>query len=151
MQLVRIKSAEEMLSKVKEHWSKQDYGIFSAAVADYRPTIVSDQKIKKNDDNLHIDFVKNPDILAWAGQHKTAQKLVGFELETNNATEYGMKKLQSKNLDMIVINTLEDKGAGFAHDTNKISILDSHNNLLSFELKPKSAVAGDIVDYMIKL
>ena len=151
LQLVRIKSAEEMLSKVQKHWSKQDFGIFSAAVADYRPTTVSDQKIKKNDDNLHIDFVKNPDILAWAGQHKTAQKLVGFALETNNATEYGMKKLQAKNLDMIVINTLEDNGAGFAHDTNKISILDSHNNLLSFELKPKSAVAEDIVDYMIKL
>jgi phosphopantothenoylcysteine decarboxylase/phosphopantothenate--cysteine ligase len=95
--------------------------------------------------------VKNPDILAWAGKNKTAQKLIGFALETNNATEYGMKKLQAKNLDMIVINTLEDKGAGFAHDTNKISILDSHNNLLSFELKPKSAVAADIVDYMIKL
>jgi phosphopantothenoylcysteine decarboxylase/phosphopantothenate--cysteine ligase len=151
LQLVRIKSAEEMLSKVQEHWSKQDFGIFSAAVADYRPTTVSDQKIKKNDEDLHIDLVKNPDILAWAGQHKEAQKLVGFALETNNATEYGMKKLQSKNLDMIVINTLEDKGAGFAHDTNKISILDSHNNLLSFELKPKSAVAEDIVDYMIKL
>jgi phosphopantothenoylcysteine decarboxylase/phosphopantothenate--cysteine ligase len=151
LQLVRIQSAEEMLSKVQEHWSSQDFGIFSAAVADYRPTIVSDQKIKKNDEDLHIDLVKNPDILAWAGQHKTTQKLVGFALETNNANEYGMKKLQAKNLDMIVINTLEDNGAGFAHDTNKISILDSHNNLLSFELKPKSAVAADIVDYMIKL
>lgn len=151
LQLVRIKSAEEMLSKVQENWSNQDFGIFSAAVADYRPLTISDQKIKKNDDNLHIDLVKNPDILAWAGQHKKGQKLVGFALETNNATEYGMKKLQTKNLDMIVINTLEDNGAGFAHDTNKISILDSHNNLLSFELKPKSAVATDIVDYMIKL
>jgi len=151
LQLIRIKSAEEMLMHVQEHWSTMNFGIFSAAVADYRPISVASQKIKKESEDLSLDLIKNPDILAWAGMNKTKQKLVGFALETNNATAFGMKKLQAKNLDMIIINTLEDKGAGFAHDTNKITILDSHNNLTSFELKPKSEVATDIVDFMIKL
>ena len=126
-----------------------DGGIFSAAVADYRPLKVEDQKIKKSDDHLVIELVKNPDILAWAGSTKKAnQCLVGFALETTNGVQYAQDKLKRKNLDFIVLNSLEDHGAGFGHDTNKISILDNHNNFSSFELMSKVNVAEDIVKYL---
>jgi phosphopantothenoylcysteine decarboxylase/phosphopantothenate--cysteine ligase len=129
-----------------------DIGIFAAAVADYRPKNVVNEKIKKNDDSLVIEFVKNPDILAWAGSvKKDIQILVGFALETNNMLANGKSKLEKKNLDLIVMNNLSDQGAGFAGDTNKISLLDNHNNLTNFELKSKSEVAKDIVEYLINL
>ena len=150
LQLLRVRSAEEMLKKVQEHWDESQIGIFSAAVADYRPRKAADQKIKKKDDEMAIELVKNPDILGWAGSVKKAgQLLTGFALETNDVVDYATTKLKKKNLNMIVMNSLEDKGAGFAVDTNKISILDDHNNFTSFELKSKSAVAADIVEYLI--
>ena len=150
LHLIKITSADELFLEVKNYWEKMDGGIFSAAVADYKPTEIAQHKIKKSENELIISLTKNVDILNWAGETKTnKQVLVGFALETNNLVENGKSKLQRKNLDFIVLNTLEDKGAGFAKDTNKISIMDVHNNFLSFELKSKSQVASDIVDYFI--
>lgn len=150
LELIRIKTAEEMLSKVMEKWKSADIGIFSAAVADYRPKKTAFQKIKKSDEDLEIELVKNPDILAWSGsEKKNDQLLIGFALETDNLFENAKLKLEKKNLDFIVMNSLEDQGAGFSGDTNKISILDNHNNFTSFELKSKAEVAEDIIEYLI--
>ena len=150
LNITRVQSANEMLDKVKEIWSSCDVGIFAAAVADYRPATIADQKIKKHDEELSLQLIKNPDILKWAGSEKRKnQVLVGFALETKNAIENATKKLMSKNLDHIVINTLEHEGAGFAHDTNKVALLDRHNKITNFELKSKFAVAADIIEYLI--
>ncbi len=144
-----IQSAEEMLAKVQSCWKTMNVGVFAAAVADYRPESPEVQKIKKNEERMTINLVKNPDILAWAGANKTEnQKLVGFALETNDAEKHGFDKLKRKKLDFIVVNTLEDKGAGFGVDTNRIKIIDKSNKLISFELKPKHQVALDIVNYL---
>lgn len=148
LKTVHVRSANEMLAAVQQEWDSCDFGVFSAAVADYRPAEIADQKIKKSEDEMVLKLVKNPDILKWAGENKADQVLVGFALETNNLRENAQKKLEKKNLNFIVMNTLADKGAGFGHDTNKISILDDHNNLRSFELKSKKEVAKDIVDYL---
>jgi phosphopantothenoylcysteine decarboxylase/phosphopantothenate--cysteine ligase len=151
LNIVRVKSADQMFEKVKEHWASCDIGIFSAAVADYRPKTKAIHKIKKSEDELSIDLIKNPDILSWAGNFKKDDQIVvGFALETNDLLQNAKLKLIRKKLDIIVMNSLEDEGAGFAGDTNKISILDKHNNLINFELKSKSAVATDIVEYLIK-
>ena len=151
LNIVRVESAHQMFEKVKEYWGGSDIGIFSAAVADYRPKTKAIHKIKKSEEELSIELIKNPDILSWAGNiKKDNQILVGFALETNNLLENAKLKLDRKNLDIIVMNSLEDIGAGFAGDTNKISILDKHNNLINFELKSKSKVAFDIVEYLIK-
>lgn len=149
LDLIKIRSAEQMLSVVQNVWSECDLGVFAAAVADYRPKNPATEKIKKKSDDLTIELVKNPDILNWAGEQKRDnQYLVGFALETENLKENATKKLIKKNLNMIVMNSLKDSGAGFGVDTNKISILDNRNNLQSFELKPKEAVAKDILDYL---
>ncbi len=151
LKLIAIQSAEEMFTEVQKEWKDSTVGIFSAAVADYRPEVVADQKIKKKDDLLTLTLVKNPDILSWAGANKKEkQVLVGFALETTNAIENGKEKLSRKNLDLIVVNTLEDEGAGFGHDTNKISIIDNHNKITRFELMTKSQTAIEIVDYLKK-
>ena len=150
--LISLNTAVEMLDSVQSVWDNMDIGIFSAAVADYRPKNVVNEKIKKNDDSLVIEFIKNPDVLAWAGSvKKEKQILVGFALETNDMLANGKSKLERKNLDLIVMNNLSDEGAGFAGDTNKISLFDNHNNLTNFELKSKSEVAKDIVEYLINL
>ena len=151
LKLIAIQSAEQMFSEVQKEWKNSTVGIFSAAVADYRPEVVADQKIKKKDDSLTLTLVKNTDILSWAGANKSGQQvLVGFALETTNAIENGKEKLSRKNLDLIVVNTLEDEGAGFGHDTNKISIIDNHNKITRFELMTKSQTAIEIVDYLKK-
>lgn len=149
IEVIQVSTADQMFKEVQKLWPMSDFGIFSAAVADYKPKEQEIKKIKKNKEELSIDLVRNPDILKWAGDHKSNQQtLVGFALETNDLLENGRKKLISKNLDFIILNTLQDKGAGFGVDTNKISILDSHNNLEEFELKPKAEVAKDIVSYL---
>ena len=149
LDLIKVRSAEEMFSAVQNIWGNCDLGVFAAAVADYRPKNEATEKIKKKSDDMTIELVKNPDILNWAGQQKRDnQYLVGFALETENLKENATKKLIKKNLNMIVMNSLKDSGAGFGVDTNKISILDNRNNLQSFELKPKEAVAKDILDYL---
>jgi phosphopantothenoylcysteine decarboxylase/phosphopantothenate--cysteine ligase len=144
-----IQTADEMFNRVKSAWKSMNFGVFTAAVADYRPESPKEQKIKKNENTMTLNLVKNPDILAWAGENKSQnQKLVGFALETNDAEKHGFDKLKRKNLDFIVVNTLEDKGAGFGVDTNRIKIIDKSNKLISFELKPKDKVALDIVNYL---
>jgi phosphopantothenoylcysteine decarboxylase/phosphopantothenate--cysteine ligase len=149
LQLIAIESATEMLQAVQQHWKSADIGIFAAAVADYRPAEMMPQKIKKNDEEMVLRLVKNPDVLQWAGANKRAdQYLMGFALETNDAVENARGKLQRKNLDFIVVNTLEVKGAGFGGETNQISIIDRNNNLISFELKSKTLVAQDIVNFL---
>jgi phosphopantothenoylcysteine decarboxylase/phosphopantothenate--cysteine ligase len=146
LQLIRIETADEMLREVQNHWSKNDIGIFAAAVADYKPKIKSDQKIKKSDENLELELVKNSDILLWASENLSNNQLViGFALETNNSIENALSKLKHKNLDMIVLNSLENKEAGFKKDTNKITILDKHQNQFDFQVKSKSEVANDIL------
>ena len=147
--LINVRSAEEMLKAVQAHFEFCDGGIFAAAVSDYRPAEVADKKIKKSDDTLTLTLTKNPDILFWAGQQKSKKQwLVGFALETNDAIENATKKLKKKNLDAIVVNTLEDKGAGFGHDTNKITILDLNNNSTKFELTSKKEAAKNILDFI---
>ena len=146
--LIPVRSAQEMFEAVQKEWDSSDIGIFSAAVADYRPAEIATEKIKKLDEELSIRLVKNPDILKWAGTTKSKQILVGFALETNDLEANARKKLDAKHLNFIVMNTLSDEGAGFGHNTNKISILDDHNNLKSFELKTKNQVAVDIIEYL---
>jgi phosphopantothenoylcysteine decarboxylase/phosphopantothenate--cysteine ligase len=151
LEIFLVESALEMLDEVQTHWSTCNLGIFAAAVADYRPKKIAEQKIKKSEDNLSIKLIKNPDILAWAGTVKTEKQfLVGFALETNNAVENAKSKLVRKNLDLIVLNTLEDEGAGFKSETNKIYLIDKSNKLTSFELKSKSLVAEDIVNHILE-
>jgi phosphopantothenoylcysteine decarboxylase/phosphopantothenate--cysteine ligase len=146
-----IETALEMFEHVKNHWNKADIGVFSAAVADYRPKEVSLEKIKKNNENLTIELVKNPDILAWAGDNKTEnQYLVGFALETTNEISNAKDKLKRKNLDLIVLNSLKNPHAGFKFETNQVQIIDKCNNLLSFELKNKIDVAKDIVSTVLE-
>lgn len=150
LRLIRVKSAREMAAAVEEEWSNCQIGVFAAAVADYRPKEVHEQKIKKEkEDNLILELVKNPDILAWAGQHKKAdQLLVGFALETQDLEANAAKKLAAKNLDLIVMNTLQDEGVGFGLETNRIRILDKRNKFETFELKSKTDVARDIINYL---
>lgn len=145
--LHRITSAREMLDKVFQFYDKIDIGIASAAVADYAPKEIAKEKIKKNDDQLTIELVKNPDILKTMGEKKTHQFLVGFALETQNEEENAKAKLEKKNLDMIVLNSLRDEGAGFKNDTNKIRIF-TKTGKKEFDLKSKDEVAKDILDFV---
>ncbi|MGC5744844.1 bifunctional phosphopantothenoylcysteine decarboxylase/phosphopantothenate--cysteine ligase CoaBC [Chryseobacterium sp. NFX27] len=147
IQLHKVTSAKEMLNKVFEFYDAVDIGIASAAVADYAPKEVAKEKIKKNDDNLTIELVKNPDILKTMGEKKTHQFLVGFALETQNEEENAKGKLEKKNLDMIVLNSLRDEGAGFKNDTNKIKIF-TKTGKKEFDLKSKDEVAADILDFV---
>lgn len=149
LRIIKVRSAEEMFGAVQENWVQSHIGVFSAAVADYRPEQQVEHKIKKSENELTLNLVKNPDILSWAGANKGDRYLVGFALETNNAVEHAIEKRSRKNLDMIVLNSMQHEGAGFAHDTNRISIIGKDNKLINFELKPKSAVAADIVEYLI--
>ena len=149
LKLIRVKSADQMLEVVQGVWCECQFGVFAAAVADYRPKVQVNQKIKKSDEELTITLTKNPDILKWAGQNKKEnQCLVGFALETNDLKNNATKKLEKKNLNMIVMNSLADSGAGFGVDTNKISILDNRNNFETFELKSKAEVAKDILLFL---
>jgi len=147
IQLHKVTSAKEMLNKVFEFYDRVDIGIASAAVADYAPKEVAKEKIKKNDDSLTIELVKNPDILKTMGEKKTHQFLVGFALETQNEEENAKGKLEKKNLDMIVLNSLRDEGAGFKNDTNKIKIFTKAGKK-EFDLKSKDDVAVDILDFV---
>ncbi|MCW3160867.1 bifunctional phosphopantothenoylcysteine decarboxylase/phosphopantothenate--cysteine ligase CoaBC [Chryseobacterium oryctis] len=145
--LYRVTSAKEMLNKVFEFYENVDVAIASAAVADYAPKEVAKEKIKKNDENLTIELVKNPDILKTMGEKKNHQFLVGFALETQNEEENAKGKLEKKNLDMIVLNSLRDEGAGFKNDTNKIKIF-TKTEKTEFDLKSKDDVAKDILNFV---
>ena len=145
IEIHRITSAKEMFSEVFKYYEISDIAIASAAVADYAPKEIASEKIKKNDDSLTIELVKNPDILKTMGERKSKQFLVGFALETQNEDENALGKLQKKNLDMIVLNSLRDEGAGFKNDTNKIKIF-TKNDRKEFALKAKNEVAKDILN-----
>ncbi len=150
IQLVRVVSADEMYNEVHKHYATVDIAIAAAAVADYRPKTIADQKIKKNDTQLTIDLVKNKDILLSMGELKSQQFIVGFALETENEIENAIGKLKKKNLDAIVLNSLNDSGAGFGKNTNKISFIDKNSAIKTFELKTKAEVALDIINEIIK-
>ena len=123
----------------------------NAAVADYTPKIPSKNKIKKKDQNLTLELVKTKDILEALSQNKSSEQLlVGFALETNNEIDNAKEKLNRKKLDFIVLNSLNDKGAGFINDNNKITIIDKNNNIFKFDLKSKQKVADDIINHIIK-
>ena len=148
--VINVESAAQMLLQVKHHFHENDLVIFAAAVADYTPKEVATQKIKKKTTEFQIDLVKTVDIAAEMGVHKLARQLViGFALETENETENALKKLASKNFDYIVLNSLNDPGAGFTHDTNKISVIDKNKNRTDFPLKSKTEVAHDILEIII--
>jgi len=143
--LFRVTTADEMYAQVKQFASEADILVFAAAVADYKPKEVSPVKVKKQSDTLTLELVKNIDIAQAIGQEKKAYQLsVGFALETDNELANARTKLQTKNLDMIVLNSLQDAGAGFSHDTNKITIIQK-DKITAFDLKSKTEVARDIV------
>ncbi|MFA9389852.1 MAG: phosphopantothenoylcysteine decarboxylase [Prolixibacteraceae bacterium] len=146
---INVTSAVEMYETAMERFPGTNGAVMCAAVADYRPLETSNKKIKRDKGSMHIELVPNPDIAASLGQIKTSEQLlVGFALETNDERENAWLKLKKKNLDFIVLNSLNDKGAGFQTDTNKISIINSDNKIIDFELKSKSLVALDIVEQM---
>lgn len=148
---IRIRSAAQMLEACTKEFTGKDITVMSAAVADYTPITVASEKIKKNTDSFSIELKKTTDILKELGSKKQdKQLLIGFALETNNEKEYALKKLSTKNADMIVLNSLNDNGAGFGHDTNKITIFDRKGNEYSFDTKTKQEVAVDIVNTIIQ-
>ncbi|WP_317047626.1 phosphopantothenoylcysteine decarboxylase [Adhaeribacter pallidiroseus] len=143
-----VVSAEQMYEQCLQLAAQTNIWIFAAAVADYRPKVVADKKIKKKEATLTIELVKNVDIAAALGKFKKPEQLsVGFALETDQETENAQAKLLKKNFDLIILNSLNDSGAGFRHDTNKISIMEKEK-IVNFELKPKLEVARDIVRYI---
>ena len=149
--LIKVQSAQDMLEAVQANWKTCELGIFSAAVADYRPEQVAKQKIKKTADDHSLHLVKNPDILSWASNNRSIQqKVVGFALETNNAKEYALDKLTRKNLDFIVLNEFVKDVSGFQAETNKITIFDKDKNMFEFTLKSKREVAKDILSIVLK-
>ncbi|MBV7270211.1 bifunctional phosphopantothenoylcysteine decarboxylase/phosphopantothenate--cysteine ligase CoaBC [Winogradskyella luteola] len=151
--LVMVKpvvSAEEMYNEVHKHFNTSDIAILSAAVADYRPKTVANKKIKKKDSTFSIELEKTKDILKSLGEIKKHQFLVGFALETNNEIEHAKGKLKSKNLDLIVLNSLQDKGAGFGVSTNKVTFITSSNDIIENPLKSKAEVAEDLMQKILK-
>lgn len=149
--LVRVQSALEMLEAATKFFPEVDIAIAAAAVSDYRPKVSAMQKIKKNSEIMQLELVKNPDILATLGEAKKDQLLIGFALETENEEENAAGKLKKKNLDFIVLNSLNDSGAGFKSETNKIKILFKNGNIKTFDLKSKKEVAEDILNEIILL
>ena len=146
---VDVISAQEMYDSVHEYYENSDIAIAAAAVADYKPSKVAQQKIKKKDINMSIEMIKTKDILASMGERKQHQFLVGFALETNNEVINAIDKLRRKNLNLIVLNSLQDKGAGFKKATNKITIIDSSEKQIAFALKSKAEVASDIFNEIL--
>ena len=144
---VKVESAEEMYLACAEHFPAVNAAIFCAAVADYRPATSSPEKLKRKDEELSIQLVPNKDIAAAMGKIKQKdQVMVGFALETESGQRYAQEKLEKKNLDFIVLNSLQDAGAGFQTDTNKVSIIDRTGNVQAFSLKTKKEVAIDVIN-----
>jgi phosphopantothenoylcysteine decarboxylase/phosphopantothenate--cysteine ligase len=149
---IDVTSAAEMLNACLQHYKNSKACIMSAAVADYTPASVSAQKIKKKDNVLNIELKTTTDILRSLGEQKqNGQILVGFALETNDEEQNAIEKLQKKNLDFIILNSLNDKGAGFKTDTNKITIIDHNLQKTTFDLKDKDEVAKDICNKVAEL
>ena len=151
IELKRVRSAQDMYEAAKALHAESDICIFSAAVADYTPLNVADNKIKKAGDSLTIELQRTVDIAFTLGQEKNNKQIhVGFALETENEMENALGKLKKKNFDLLVLNSLNDKGAGFAHDTNKVSIFKADGSHQTYELKSKSKVAVDIVNTLVE-
>lgn len=149
IQVVPVTSAKEMFNATTAAFKRADIAVLSAAVADFRPEVTANQKIKKdpNSNEMILKLVKTDDILKTLGQNKTdKQMLVGFALETENGIENAKKKLHSKNIDMIVLNIMNEAGVGFKTKTNKVSIITKDDKVIDFELKPKNEVANDILN-----
>ncbi len=147
--LIRVGTAQEMYENTSRHFAESNIVILSAAVADYRPETAEKQKIKKKDPDLQVKLVKTIDIAASLGTQKRAdQIMVGFALETNDEIEHATQKLHKKNFDFIVLNSLNDAGAGFQHETNKITIIGREGQKSDYQLKSKTEVARDIVNYL---
>ena len=147
--LLKVVTSQEMHAEVLNHFNDVDVVIMAAAVSDFKPKDFSNKKIKKGNIQPKIELEKTKDILLELGKLKKKQFLVGFALENENEIENSIKKLKDKNLDMIVLNSLNDKGAGFGTDTNKITIIDSKTNKTRFDLKDKTEVAQDILNHII--
>lgn len=148
--VIAVNSADEMYSASVQHFTHSDISVLSAAVADYKPATKADQKIKKKDEAFMLELVKTKDIAAELGKLKrNGQLIVGFALETENEEANAEKKLASKNFDLIVLNSLNNPGAGFGHDTNKVTIINSSKKKVEFNLKSKKEVARDIVNTII--
>ena len=143
---VRVETAAEMFAAASAVAGAADVWVFAAAVADYRPAHVASEKIKKAGETLTLELVKNVDIATTLGQSKRAEQFaVGFALETTNELAHAQDKLHRKHFDLIVLNSLRDAGAGFGHDTNKVTVLDAAGQIISFELQSKADVARGLV------
>ncbi|HYG41028.1 MAG TPA: bifunctional phosphopantothenoylcysteine decarboxylase/phosphopantothenate--cysteine ligase CoaBC [Cytophagales bacterium] len=152
IRVVNVVSAQEMYEATKEVFNSTDIAVFAAAVADYRPCSIAPQKIKKTDAVYNLELVKNVDIAKELGKVKTKKQFtVGFALETDSELVNAFNKIKSKNFDLIVLNSLNDPGAGFKHDTNRIKIIDKNNKMKEFELKDKKEVALDIIESILSL
>jgi len=149
--LIKVKTSQEMEEEVMSRYNNSDIVIMAAAVSDYRPKSYSDKKIKKKleEQGFSIEFKKTNDILFNLGRLKKNQLLIGFALENNNEIENAKKKLKEKNLDVIILNSLNDKGAAFGHDTNKVTIIDNELKINHYDLKAKRFVANDIFEYIL--
>ena len=143
---VRVETAQQMYEAAAQAASAADVWVFAAAVADYRPATVAPEKIKKAGATLTLELVKNVDIAATLGQTKRPEQFaVGFALETTNELAHAQDKLRRKNFDLVVLNSLRDAGAGFGHDTNKVSVLDRAGQVLNFDLQAKTELARGLV------
>ena len=151
IKIVHIKTGNELLEAIRNDYNNSDIVIMAAAVSDYKPIEFSEKKIKKDNNELNIKFEKTTDILFELGQNKKNQILVGFALENNNELSNAINKLEKKNLDLIVINSLNDEGAGFGYDTNKITVVDCSGNVTPYKLKKKNEVADDVFKHIIEL
>ena len=150
--VIDVTTAAEMYNACSQYFEGIDVMIFAAAVADYTPKYPADTKIKKNENDFMLELIKTKDIAYELGKlKKPGQIHVGFALETDHEMDNALAKLHKKNLDMIVLNSLQDAGAGFQHDTNKITIVDKSGNVVKFELKSKKEVADDIINHLQKL
>jgi len=148
--IIRVTSADEMYEACHHYFENIDVVIAAAAVADYKPKNVAQQKIKKEETTFTIELEKNKDILLSLGQNKKNQFLIGFALETENEIENAKSKILKKNLDVIVLNSLNDEGAGFGKPTNKVTFIDKDFNIFDIQLKSKELVAEDIVNLIVK-
>ena len=151
IKIVHIKTGKELHEAILNDYNNSDIVIMAAAVSDYKPIEFSEKKIKKDNNELNIKFEKTTDILFELGQNKKNQILVGFALENNNELSHAKNKLEKKNLDLIVLNSLNDEGAGFGYDTNKITVVDCSGNVTTYKLKKKNEVADDVFKHIIEL
>ena len=151
IKIVHIKTGKELYEAILNDYTNSDIVIMAAAVSDYKPIEFSKKKIKKDNNELNIKFKKTTDILFELGQNKKNQILVGFALENNNELSHAKNKLKKKNLDLIVLNSLNDEGAGFGYDTNKITVVDYLGKVTPYKLKKKDEVADDIFKHIIEL